>query len=125
MGYVVHEAIVVTAYREESIDRAWAKARDLGLIVTDIQRGICNGYHSFMICPDGSKSGWDTDEMHESLRNEWINWVADQSAYKDLPVEKWDTVLNLDWVFVRYGGDSDSAYVVSSSHIYDIDEGDT
>lgn len=106
MGYIRHDAIVVTGYRDEHLKKARAKAEELGLIVTSIQEQPgTNGYASFLICADGSKEGWDTSDEHDIARDAWKNWVAENSWRNELPIEEWDNCLALDWVHVSYGGD--------------------
>ena len=73
MGHIRHNAIIVTGYSsggtfQGTTQKAHDKAIELGLLVTDIVNGKANGYSSFMICPDGSKEGWDLSNEFDSKR---------------------------------------------------------
>lgn len=60
MGYVKHNSIIVTDYKDDRIITIHKKARKMfGVHVSDIVASELNGYCSFFIAPDGSKEGWD------------------------------------------------------------------
>ena len=58
MGRITHHAIVVTSWRDEAIESAHAYATEVFAYVTPIIESRINGYKTFLIPPDGSKSGW-------------------------------------------------------------------
>lgn len=93
MGYIRHDAVIVTAWDAERLAKCVAKADELGLRHTNIVESQINGYASFLIVPDGSKEGWEDSNAGDALRAEWIVWAR---ANRDLWV---------DWVLVSYGGD--------------------
>lgn len=99
MGYIRHQAIVVTG-SDNSLytaggkhDTAIArdKALELGLPCSDIVPSRTNGYTSFLIAPDGSKEGWHTSDEQEANRKAWIEWARSSGHF--------------DWACVSYGGD--------------------
>ena len=62
MGYMRHDAIVVTSWKREVLDVVAAKARELGLKVLGPSAGVTNGIATFLVCPDGSKEGWEESD---------------------------------------------------------------
>jgi len=93
MGYIRHDAIVVTGSDyNSSLADARDKAIELGLLCSPIVDGAVNGYLSFLIAPDGSKEGWDHSHEAEAARTEWIKWVRAEHPY-------------LNWAHVSFGGD--------------------
>ena len=64
MGKVIHEAIIITSWKEELIREMRGVAGYIfdPIRVTNIVFGITNSYYSFMIGPSGSKEGWMEDE---------------------------------------------------------------
>jgi hypothetical protein len=98
MGYIRHQAIVVTGWDNSDIGgkhttvTAREHAIQLGLPCTNIVRSMTNGYTSFMIAPDGSKEGWETSNEQETFRSQWMHWAKTQHG-------------QVDWACVGYGGD--------------------
>lgn len=97
MGYMRHDAIVVTAFNKKYITPAIKKAISLGLPVTRMTKEVTNGYHSFLIAPDGSKEGWGTSNEADDAREAWKEWA--NKAYKKGTY--------LEWVHVSFAGDDD------------------
>ena len=93
MGYIRHDAIIVTDWNEDRLNAARDKAMELGLIVSEIVSSETNGYVSFLIAPDGSKEGWDTSEEHETRRDKWKQWIKTEEQF------------HTDWVHINYGGE--------------------
>jgi len=105
MGHIRHNAIIVTGNYSDEIfynttQKAHNKAIELGLLVTNIVNGKANGYSSFMICPDGSKEGWETSNQFDTKREEWLKWAKTQL---------------INFVHISYGGD-DSDIVAVHEH---------
>lgn len=98
MGYMKHNAIVVTAFSKTHIKPARKKALSLGLSVTPKAESPVNGYYSFLIIPDGSKEDWRESEFGDEQREDWCNWAKKQS----------DKGIYFDWVHVSFGGDEPS-----------------
>ncbi len=103
MGYIAHEAIVVTGVNivrfsdpPDQLSLAHSMAKELGLTVTEIIKSPVNAYLSFMIAPDGSKEGREESEISEGKRDQWIGKVKD--------------LRHVDWVHVKYGGDFGDEY---------------
>ena len=95
MGYIRHDAIIVTSFNEEGLTQARGVAIKEGLKVTDITEGNINGYVSFLIVPDGSKEGWEESDRCDDARASWKAW-ARQNTPNDVL---------FDWVHVSYAGD--------------------
>ena len=55
MGYMKHNAIVVTSWKEIAIKEAAAMAEKIGLLALSQSEEVVNGYRSLLVCPDGSK----------------------------------------------------------------------
>jgi len=53
-----------------------------------------------MICPDGSKEGWETSNQFDTKREEWLKWAKTQL---------------INFVHISYGGD-DSDIVAVHEH---------
>lgn len=68
MGYMRHNAIVVTSWKEEAIKEAAAMAEKIGLLVIRQSEEAVNGYRSLLVCPDGSKEGWDESDRGDERR---------------------------------------------------------
>lgn len=106
MGYICHNAIVVTGWNEH-VDRAWSHAHALlseanegidGLpmsILSPVSETAVNGQKSFAIWPDGSKEGWGTSDAGDHLRDEFI-------AYLEGTTDLW-----VAWCEVRFGDEAD------------------
>jgi hypothetical protein len=83
MGWIVHNAIIVTTFSQGYIERAHTEARRIfnGIVTDPVESGV-NGYRSFLIPPDGSKEGWPASDEGDRRRAEFHSWVAAQ-AYED------------------------------------------
>jgi len=85
MGHTTHNAIIVTSWEEDLLQKANEKAISIfGSIaaVSPITPATMNGYRSFLIAPDGSKEGWDHSNIGDQKRACFINWL-DAQAYDD------------------------------------------
>ena len=93
MGYQAHHTIVVTGYGS-SVEEAHAKAVEIGAqyseegwtgnfaaLVSPIIDGQTNGQRSFFIAPDGSKEGWETSDLGDHFRDEFIEWLRSPNVY--------------------------------------------
>ena len=98
MGYILHHAIVVTTWDEESAEQALVEANRLGLDCSGLVASHMNGYRSLLIAPDGSKEGWDYSDAGDDRRDEFKAWMK--------------TLRSLSWVEVAYGNDDAAARVV-------------
>ena len=92
MGYIRHDAIIVTAWDKKYLEPARGKAVELEMAVSEIISSPINGYESFFIAPDGSKEGWAESSKGDEQRSAWIAWAKASNLY-------------FDWVAVNYGGD--------------------
>lgn len=102
MGYMRHDAIIVTQWDLATLKKLRDKAIELGLVVTDIVKSPRNSYATFVVVPDGSKEGWDFSDEFDKKREEYKNWLI--AVYDDMYP---------DWIHVNYGGDEpDCAHIV-------------
>jgi hypothetical protein len=109
MGYIRHDAIIVTSGDIRHLEMAREEAEELGLVCTPIASSKTNGYQSFLIVPDGSKEGWDASDAGDDMRSAWIEWVNCGGR------EGWGGIW-VDWVHVSFGGDEpELARVVDSN----------
>jgi hypothetical protein len=99
MGYIRHDAIVVTGEDYESrayMTEAHAKAQGVfagsNVYVSGLTPVAVNGSQSFLIAPDGSKEGWSNSDEGDERRAAYIEWLLAN-----------DTLV--DWVAVNFGGD--------------------
>jgi hypothetical protein len=109
MGTIIHDAIVVTSWKEDHAQAARDEAERLGLPVTGITSSWLNGYVSFLIAPDGSKEGWADSDRGEVKRAEWKAWASQQYAKG----------VYFDWVEVRYGRDMETEAKATDSNNLD------
>lgn len=100
MGYILHHAIVVTGFASKSAE-AYARApEDLRTAFSEIQ---CNGYRSFLVCPDGGKEG-----------DGWAGGTSDQGDAARERFKAHLRALEIEWVEVAFGHDDGRAYVTDS-----------
>lgn len=95
MGYMRHDAIIVTSWNAAHLDLARDKAVGLGLLVSPVIDSRLNGYASFLIAPDGSKEGWPESDTGDASREAWKLWARENSE------------IYVDWAHVNFGGDDD------------------
>jgi len=84
MGEVIHRATIVTSWNGALIGCAYAAAADLFSrdLLTGISLSPINQYHTFIILPCGSKTGWSEKDTDDAARAEFMQWVARQ-AHED------------------------------------------
>ena len=87
MGYIRHNAVIVTAagYDDalQALERAHQKAQELfGPLVTPVVESVINGYRSFFVAPDGSKEDWPESDAYDAKRKEFCGFI-DSLAYED------------------------------------------
>jgi hypothetical protein len=100
MGYIAHDAVMVTAsdYADmpdveafrQSLPEEWRP-----LVIGPI-RSVINGYLNFAFLPDGSKEGWDTSDQGDEYRQRFADLFS--AGHED-----GSSPFNV--VKVRYGGD--------------------
>lgn len=103
MGYVRHNAIVVTSWNGARIGLARAHAVALGMSVTEIIQTPVNVDYSFLVGPDGSKEGWEDSDVGDKRREQFRTWLRAQ-AYEDGSTP-------FAWVEVAYSSDDREAVV--------------
>jgi hypothetical protein len=105
MGYVRHDAIVVTSWRSEAIVEAAAKARECGLEVLGPSGAATNGIRTLLVCPDGSKEGWPESDAFDAKRAAYIEYLNG--------VRYEDNSACLSWVALAYSSDDADAEITS------------
>lgn len=107
MGHVMHHTIVVTSWNEQLVAKAREEASRLGLSCTGTVESPVNGYWTFCVVPDGSKSGWADDEQGDIDRSLFKAWMAAQ-VYPDGGNA-------LEWFEACYGNDEREATITAST----------
>lgn len=95
MGWIVHDAIIVTSWDSKKLNEAHSVAVGLMPHVSGIVHSGINGYASFLIAPDGSKEGWAESDTGDAARAAFLEWLNTQ-AYED-------GSNSLTYAAVRYG----------------------
>jgi hypothetical protein len=103
MGYIRHDAIVVTSWKSEAIEAAAKEATELGCTVIGPSDGVMNGYRTLLVCPDGSNEGWDNSEAGDERRERFRAYLTAQ-RYDDGSSP-------LEWVELSYGSDDAKAEI--------------
>lgn len=117
MGYIKHNAIVVTGQRKRDlpnwdredceIDDAHRAAKECGCAVTDIVGPLMNGSLSFLVVPDGSKEGWVDSDAGDEARDRFVRWLDKVNGEHG----GW-----FEWVEVWFGNDDADAGIVRHAH---------
>jgi hypothetical protein len=109
MGYIRHDAIIVTGWEDVVVEAAAAMAGELGLLVIGPSVATMNYYRTFLVCPDGSKEGWNQSDDFDAKRAEFLRYLNSvrNEDYSNL----------LEWAAVSYGSDDGEAKVVA--HAWD------
>lgn len=105
MGYMRHDAIVVTSWKREDLDAAAEMARNLGLEVLGPSADVTNSIATFLVCPDGSKEGWDESDEFDAKRAQYLEYLNG--------VRYEDNSSCLSWVALAYGRDDRGALVTA------------
>jgi hypothetical protein len=105
MGYIKHNAIIVTSWKPEMVEQTRAKAEELGMVVSAMAKSRVNGYSSILVAPDGSKEGWEDSAAGDAQRAALRAWLHSQ-RYED-------GSSSMEWCEVSYGSDDQSAEVVT------------
>lgn len=104
MGYMKHHAIIVSGMKG-STDEAFRVANSFGMTLIGPSEEVTNGYTSFMVCPDGSKEGWDESDASDVRRDRFVTWL------REAPLRRcW-----VAWVEVQYGDDDVQTLIVRHS----------
>lgn len=110
MGYIKHDAIIVTSPFRRDLELSRGIAEELGLRPTAIAESGSNYYASFLIPPDGSKEGWEESDAGDRARNEWKNWA------KEARLRPGSAAIYTSWVHVSYAGDEATDTKVVDHH---------
>ena len=109
MGYMKNNAIVVTSWNGQAIDEAAIKARECGLQVLGPSTVAINMIQTLLICPDGSKEGWDESNAFDAKRDAFIKYLKS--------VRHEDGSSCLSWVSLAYSSDDRDAKI--TAHAWD------
>jgi len=104
MSYIRHNAIVVTSWDKRAIVKAVKAAHEIGLHVLGPSDALMNGYCSILVCPDGSKEGWQRSDDVDREREQFRKWIKDQRYA--------DGSSSFEWAEIAYGRDDKAAEVV-------------
>jgi len=107
MGYIKHNAIIVTSWKDTAILEAAKQAKTFGLTILGPGEEAVNDYRTLLVCPDGSEEGWDESNRGDQRRELFREWL-DAQAYEDGSTA-------LEWVEVVYGSDDAEATIVANA----------
>ncbi|GAA5172988.1 hypothetical protein [Viridibacterium curvum] len=110
MGYMRHDAIVVTSWKREALIEAAQHAVAIGLDVIGPSEDATNGIATFLVCPDGSKEGWEESNLFDGLRATFLKYLNG--------VRHEDNSSCLSWVAIAYGSDDQGAEI--TAHTWQI-----
>jgi hypothetical protein len=106
MGYIRHNAIIVTSWNQDRLALAAFQARSIGLAVLGPSPPTNpNQYVSMLVCPDGSKEGWAESDSGDERRAEFRQWLDSQRHE--------DGSTPYEWAEIAYGSDDRKAEVVA------------
>ena len=111
MGYMKHNAIVVTSWNEDHIQKAHELASSIFPQVSDITPETMNRYRSFFIPPDGSKEGWKDSDVGDDRREQFMRALSTEQFKHS------ECGFYGDAVDVRFGGDDDVNTATSYKYI--------
>ncbi len=104
MGYIAHNAIVVTTWNAEAMLGVIAKCASLGAEIIGPSKREVNQTQTILICPAGSTEGWEEsdagDKRRAELREYFQTWKYEDGSNP------------LAWCEIRYGSDDHAATVV-------------
>lgn len=114
MGYIAHNAIIVTGYDPKRVEAARQKAAEVfdARQVSSIVTGVVNSYDSFLVGPDGSKEGWSDSNEGDERRNTFLTWLR----------AEWKAGNYLEWVELRYGDEEELSAVTDNGLMREDDE---
>ena len=116
MGYIKHNAIIVTGWEKTSMEAVHSKAKEIfkegfkqdntngDQLISELILGLANTQYTFMVAPDGSKEGWATSNFGDEAREELLNWISKSNYY-------------CDYIEIRFGGDDELEGVIRSNEI--------
>ena len=105
MGYMRHDAILVTSWNEGAILSAAAKAHEIGLEVLGPSAKAMNNIRTLLVCPDGSKEGWKESDAFDVKRAAFFDYLNS--------VRHEDNSSPLSWVSLAYSSDERAAEITA------------
>ena len=113
MGYMSHNAIIVSSVFDDKIAAAHKKAveifGDASRMVSPILGPVINGHRSFFVGPDGSKEGWEASDDGDRKREQFRVWLRDKCVE--------DGASYVDWAEVQYGNDDYETMITDDSDL--------
>lgn len=85
MGVINHNAIVATTWNDEVVTQVTNFVSTLDVEYHSLfiyGFGVCNGYHTIVMIPDGSKEYWRDSNNCDKIRDDFIA-LLDSMAYED------------------------------------------
>ena len=114
MGYMKHDAIVISSWDNEAIKEAADMAREYGLEVLGPSTTVTNGIRTLLICPDGSKEGWEESNAFDIKRASYLAYL--NSIRYD------DNSSCLSWVAISYSNDDREALITAHTWQTPVDD---
>lgn len=109
MGYIRHNAIVVTCWDIEKLCGCAEVAKSLGLDGLGPSKPLINGYSTLIVVPDGSNEGWGESVEKDGARTQFKAWLKSQRHE--------DGSSAFEWVEISYGRDDKAAEVIDHEWI--------
>lgn len=104
MGYIKHDAIIVTTYSQERMDLLVGAATRIGVTLAGPVESPINHMLTALVAPDGSKEGWPESDEGDARRARLIEWLDSQRFT--------DGSSPYSWAHVSYSSDDRKARVV-------------
>ena len=98
MGVINHNAVIATTWSLEKADNLQEWIETLGdkrRLIIRAKETLVNGYHTFIVVPNGSKEGWEDSDNGDRLRERVIIRLS-KDNYEDNS-SPWN------WVEVGFG----------------------
>lgn len=64
MSHIEYQAMCVSSWDNDKLVSCWDSIQEIGLQVSAIQKGNCNGHCTFFVYPCDSKAGWQPANSH-------------------------------------------------------------
>lgn len=109
MGYMRHHALIVTTWNADAAGAFHAQATSVcrSCPVSAVIESPTNSYLTVLVCPDGSKEGWEESDRGDAECASLIEWL-DAQRYEDGSSA-------LRWALVQYGDDDGETTVIDHS----------
>ncbi len=82
MSHIEYQAMCVSSWDDEKLVSCWDLLDGIGLQVSAIQKGDCNGHSTFFVYPCDSKAGWQPAYVH-LVKIESAKRIISEFDYED------------------------------------------